>query len=190
MKNCFSVLAAVALLTTPAWAQDSSASSEAKSWNLYAEVPARFEAKVVDIMCELTGDCPADCGGGTRQLGLLRTSDDVMVLAMKNSQAAFTGAAVDLAPYCQQTVEVDGLLIEDEDLNVANIYLVQKIKTADGDWVKANQFTKKWAAANPEAKGKGPWFRRDPRVKAAIASEGYLGLGLETDEAFIKEYFE
>ena len=31
---------------------------------------------------------------------------------------------------------------------------------------------------------------RDPRVKASIAAEGHLGLGLETDEAFIKELFE
>ena len=66
MIRSFSFLAAVALLSAPASAQDFSAKSEAKSWNLYAEVPARFEAKVVDIMCELAGDCPSDCGGGTR----------------------------------------------------------------------------------------------------------------------------
>ncbi|MEP2030390.1 MAG: hypothetical protein ABJI96_16970 [Paracoccaceae bacterium] len=190
MIKAFSFMAATAMFAAPATAQDFSTGSKAKSWNLYAEVPAQFEAQVVDIMCELTGDCPADCGSGTRQLGLIRTLDNVMVLPMKNSQAAFSGAAIDLAPYCRQTVEVDGLMIEDPDLNVANIYLVQRVKTADGDWAKANQFTKKWAAAHPEAKGKGPWFRRDPRVKKAIASEGYLGLGLETDEAFIKEYFE
>lgn len=190
MIKSLSFLAAFALLSAPASAQDFSANSEAKSWNLYAEVPARFEAKVVDIMCELAGDCPSDCGSGTRQLGLIRTSDNVMVLAMKNSQAAFSGAAVDLAPYCQQTVELDGLLIDDPDLSVSNIYLVQRVKTADGEWAKANQFTKKWSAANPEAKGKGPWFRRDLRIKDAIASKGYLGLGLETDEAFITEYFE
>ncbi len=190
MIKSLSFLAAFALLSAPASAQDFSANSEAKSWNLYAEVPARFEAKVVDIMCELAGDCPSDCGSGTRQLGLIRTSDNVMVLAMKNSQAAFSGAAVDLAPYCQQTVELDGLLIDDPDLSVSNIYLVQRVKTADGEWAKANQFTKKWSVANPEAKGKGPWFRRDPRIKDAIASKGYLGLGLETDEAFITEYFE
>lgn len=180
----------VALLTLPAAAQDFSTDSEAKSWNLYAEVPARFEANVVDILCELTGDCPEDCGAGKRQLGLVRTADNVMVLAVKNSQAAFSGAAVDLAPYCRQTVEVDGLLIDDPDLNVSNIYLVQRIKPENGEWSKANTFTKKWAESNPDAGGKGPWFRRDPRIREAIARDGYLGLGLETDEAFIKEYFE
>ena len=181
---------AFTLLASAAAAQDFSATSEAKSWNLYGEVPARFEARVTDALCALTGDCPDDCGAGKRQMVLIRTADDVMILPNKNSQAAFTGAAVDLAPYCNQTVEVDGLLIEDEDVGAQNVYLVQRIKTAGGDWAKANTWTKKWAAAHPEAKGKGPWFRRDPRVKAAIAAEGYLGLGLEEDAAFIKELFE
>jgi len=56
--------------------------------------------------------------------------------------------------------------------------------------VQKNQFlTKIWAKENPEAKGKGAWFRRDPRIRAMIADEGYLGLGLEIDEAFIKDWF-
>ena len=147
-----------ALFASPAFAQDFSEGSNARSWNLYAEVPATFEAKVVDVLCELTGDCPADCGAGKRQLGLIRTADGVMVLPLKHSQPAFTGAAVDLAPFCGQTVE-------------------------------ANQFTKKWAAEHPEAKGKGAWFRRDPRIKADIAENGYLGLGLEADAAFIADWF-
>lgn len=190
MKKLIPALLALTM-AAPATAQDFSAESDAKPWNLYAEVPARFEAKVVDILCELTGDCPDDCGAGLRQMGLVRSADNVMVLAMKNSQAAFTGAAVELAPFCTQTVTVDGLLIDDPDLNAKNLYLVQKIKPAGSDeWVKANQWTKDWAKKNPDAKGKGPWFRRDPRIKAEIARDGYLGLGLETDAAFIKEWFE
>ncbi len=184
-------LAAALVMPMAAAAEDFSAGSEAKTWNLFAEQPARFEAKVVDILCELTGDCPDNCGDGKRQLGLLRAADGVLVFPNKNSQPAFTGAALELAPYCQADVEVDGLLIEDPDLGAKNIYLIQKIRNVgDADWVKANTWTKKWAAAHPEAKGKGPWFRRDPRVKAIIAEEGYLGLGLETDAAFIEEWFE
>ncbi|UWQ90176.1 hypothetical protein K3727_15450 [Rhodobacteraceae bacterium M382] len=180
---------ALALIASPVLAQDFSEGSTAKEWNLYAEQPALFEAKVVDLLCELTGDCPTDCGAGKRQLGLLRSADNVMVLPLKNGQAAFSGAAVDLAPYCGQTVEVDGLLIDDPDLNAKNIYMVQKVRVDGGEWSKTNQFTKVWAKENPEAKGKGPWFRRDPRIKEEIASEGYLGLGLEADTAFIKEWF-
>ena len=176
--------------TLPAMAQDFSEGSTAKTWNLYAEVPAKFEATVVDLLCNLTGDCPSDCGAGQRQLGLLRTADQVMVLPMKNNQPAFTGAAVDLAPFCGQTVTVDGLLIEDPDLGAKNIYQVQTIQAAGADPVKANQWTNVWAKNNPDAKGEGPWFRRDPRVNQMIEKDGYLGLGLEKDAAFIEELFE
>ena len=180
----------LALVASPAFAQDFSEGSQARSWNLYAEQPARFEAKVVDILCELTGDCPADCGAGKRQLGLIRTADNVMVLPNKNGQPAFSGAAAELAPYCNKVVEVDGLMIEDPDLGARTIYQLQLIREGDGEWKKANRFTKVWAKENPGAKGKGPWFRRDPRIKADIAENGYLGLGPETDRAFIQEWFE
>ena len=184
------LIALAALLATPLAAQDFSENSKARSWNLYAEVPATFEARVVDIMCELTGDCPEDCGAGARQMGLLRSADGVLVLAMKNSQANFMGAARDLAQYCNQTVTVDGLLIDDLDLGAKNVYLVQTI-LADGmeKPAKANKGSKLWAAEHPEAAGKGPWFRRDPAIKEIIAEEGYLGLGLEEDKTYAEENF-
>lgn len=186
MKSLF---IAFSLLAAPLMAQDFSADSTAKSWNLYAEKPARFEAKVIDILCQLTGDCPEDCGGGNRQMGLLRSADGVLVLAMKNAQANFMGAARDLAPFCGQMVVVDGLMINDPELNVNNVYQVQTIQAGDAPPVKANKASKLWAADNPEAKGKGPWFRRDPRIKAIIAKEGYLGLGLNEDEKYARENF-
>ncbi|MEJ6396324.1 hypothetical protein [Yoonia sp. 208BN28-4] len=181
----FRSLALLALIASPADAQDIDfeTGSEARSWNLYAEYPATFEATVVDILCELTGDCVDNCGDGARQLGLLRTVDDVLVFPNKNSQPAFTGAAQELLPYCGQLVDVDGLELYDDDLGAFNIYLVQKIRAAGTEeWTTANSWTKDWAEANPDAAGSGPWFRRDPRVLAEIAEEGYFGLGLEADE--------
>ena len=183
------LIAVLALMASPLAAQDFSADSDARSWNLYAEVPARFDAQVVDLLCHLTGDCPADCGAGKRQMGLLRSADNVLVMALKNGQPAFSGAAVDLAPYCNQTVTVDGLLIDDDYIGAVNVYLVQKIKPSGGEWTKANQFTKVWAKEHPEAKGKGAWFRRDPRIKEIIGREGYLGLGPEEDAKYIAENF-
>jgi hypothetical protein len=180
----------IALIATPALAQDFSAGSTARSWNLYAEKSARFQATVVDILCELTGDCPADCGAGRRQIGLIRSADDVMVLAIKNGQPAFSGAALDMAPYCGQLVEVDGLMIDDPELGARNLYMVQKVRIKGGAWARTNQFTKVWARENPDAKGKGAWFRRDPRIRAIIESTGYLGLGPDVDAAFIKRWFE
>jgi hypothetical protein len=180
------ILTATLLITTPAIVQGQNfeEGSEAKPWNLYAEYPARFEATVVDMLCEVAGQCTDNCGDGRRQLGLLRTADNVLVYPNKNSQAAFTGAAVELLPYCGQEVEVDGLELVDEDLGAVNIYLVQKIRlVGEEEWVKANNWTKNWAEEHPEAAGKGPWFRRDPRVLAEIEEEGYFGLGIEEDEA-------
>lgn len=50
--------AALALMASPLTAQDFSEGSEARSWNLYAEVPAKFEATVVDLLCTFTGRLP------------------------------------------------------------------------------------------------------------------------------------
>ncbi|MFN3643674.1 MAG: hypothetical protein ACK4TB_12235 [Gemmobacter sp.] len=184
-------LAAAALAALPAGAQDFAEGSMAKSWNLYAERPALFEARVTDALCAITGDCPADCGGGRRQLVLIRSADDVVVFPNKNNQPAFTGAAAELLAYCGQRIEVDGLLIEDPDIGATNIYLVQRLRAVGAaDWVTANRWTRDWAAANPDAAGPGPWFRRDPRIRADIAENGYFGLGLEADAAIIKELFE
>ena len=183
------LIACLALIASPLAAQDFSEGSEARSWNLYAEVPAKFDAEVVDVLCTLTGDCPDDCGAGRRQLGLVRTADDVLVLPMKNSQPAFTGAAVELAPFCGQTVTVDGLMLDDPELGANNVYLLHTMQAADAEKIKANQWTKVWAKNHPEAKGKGPWFRRDPRVKSIIETEGYLGLGLAVDQTYIEENF-
>ena len=175
---------------TPLAAQNFADGSQARSWNLYAEQPARFEARVVDVLCELTGDCSADCGGGTRQMGLVRSVDDVLVLALKNNQPNFMGAAAELAPFCNQVVTVDGLLIEDPDLGATNVYQVQTILPQGGsEPVTANTASKRWAERHPEAAGDGPWFRRDPRINAIIAEEGYLGLGLEADETYAEENF-
>lgn len=185
---CCALVAGLSAGAATAQEHDFFTNSEARSWNLYAEDPATFEATVVDILCELTGDCADNCGDGTRQLGLLRSVDNVLVFPNKNAQAAFTGATAELLPYCGQLVDVDGLILEDDDLGAFNIYLVQTIRPAGTDaWVKANSWTKVWAENHPDAAGEGPWFRRDPRVLAEIAQEGYFGLGLAQDAAIKDE---
>ena len=186
------LVSAAPFLSGPAAAADFSEGSEAKEWGLIGEKKARFTARVVDILCELGGDCPAECGEGRRQLGLLREADGALILALKNTQPAFTGAATDLQPYCGREVEVDGVTVEAEAEGAPAYYMVQLIREAGAeDWAKTNRWTKDWAAAHPEAKGvKGPWFRKDPRVNAAIEKDGYLGLGAEADRAFIEYYFQ
>ncbi|MEO1679303.1 MAG: hypothetical protein AAFU80_14215 [Pseudomonadota bacterium] len=188
MTRIFTVALSL-LVAAPASAQDFSEGSEANSWNLYAEVPARFEATVVDPLCVLAGECADDCGDGRRQLALLRTADDVLVLPLKNNQPAFTGATNELQPFCGQDVEVDGLMIDDPDIGATNIYLVQRIRSVGAEeWVTANKWTRDWAEANPDAGGQGPWFRRDPRVLAEIEAEGWLGLGPDAEREFLLDW--
>ncbi|MEL6639904.1 MAG: hypothetical protein AAFP98_01100 [Pseudomonadota bacterium] len=187
MALCLATTTAVAETDLAVFAEN----SQAKGWGLFGESPAMFEAKVVDLLCEVTGDCADNCGDGRRQLGLLRTLDDVLVFPNKNSQTSFNGAWADLLPYCNQVVEVDGLLIEDDLTGAKNVYLVQSIRESGAEeWVKANNWTKVWAENHPEADGKGPWFRRDPRVLAEIAAEGYFGLGAEREAELKAELFE
>ena len=187
------ILAMACLLALPAQAEEGAFAegSEAKSWNLTAQEKARFTATVVDVLCELTGDCPENCGDGKRQLGLVREADGALVFPTKNGQPLFTGAATDLQPYCGKVVEVDGLLTGGEDVTpgAAKVYQVQRIREKGGEWSRANRWTKMWNEENPDAKGKGPWFRRDPRITGEIEKDGYLGLGPEADEAFIKDWY-
>ena len=183
-----------ALIAGPALAQDFSKGSEAKEWGLQGEQKARFTATVSDLVCSVTGDCPEDCGAGARQMVLIRDTDGMVVLALKNGQSVFSGATFDLAAFCQQSVEVDGVTIGDPEVtpsaNGATLYMVQRIRVqGDEEWTDAKGFTKAWSQQFPDAGGKGPWFRRDPRINALIESEGYLGLGLEEDAAYIEENY-
>lgn len=174
----------LALTCAPVAAQDFSQGSEAKSWNLAAEIPARFEAMVVDMLAEMTGDDSNACGAH-RQLGLRRSADGQLIFPNKNNQPVFTGAAVDLHPFCGKLVEVDGLMIDDPDLGVRNVYQVQKIREQGAtDWVTANRWTAEWDQAHPDASGKGPWYRRDPAILTQIEAHGYLGQGETWQEAW------
>ncbi len=151
----------------------------ADEWGIEHEAKARFEAKVVDVLCELTGDCPADCGAGKRQLGLLK-DDGTLVLAVKNFDP-FAGAVNDLAGFCGQRIVADGLMISDP---LMPMFALQFKRLApDGKWSRANQFTKDWAAAHPDKGKPNQWFRNDPEVKRLIAEQGVFGIpGLKPEE--------
>lgn len=189
MRAAVRIAALGLVLALPAQAadEDFSTGSTAASWGLSGERPARFAARVTDAVCALTGDCPADCGAGLRQMVMIREADGVMVLAMKNTQPIFTGATVDLAPWCGQTVTVDGLMVgEPEQTRGARLMQVQTVTPTGAEAVKTNRWLAEWAAQNPEAGG-AEWFRSDPRILERIARTGYLGLGPETDADFIRE---
>lgn len=164
------------LLLSASLAGWAGAAFAAESWGLPREEKARFEATVVDVRCELAGDCPADCGGGGRQLGLLRPSGE-LVLPLKNV-VPFAGAAGELLEFCGRRVVADGLFSTNRGVRV---FALQFVRAApDGDWRRANRWLGRWADENgvavdgPEAQ---QWFRHDPAVRRIIGRDGPLGLG-------------
>lgn len=181
-------VALVAALASLAVAQE----SRVTGWtNLEGREAVVFEAKVVDVLCELTGECTQKCGVGRRQMGLLRVDDGRLIFAAKNQEAGFQGASYDLYPYCGQIVTVDGLMVGNPDLTDTKVFQVHFIRREGRDaWAPAKRWTRLWRRAYPEAAAKGgSWFRNDPRVLEAIGANGYLGLGAEADAKFIEENY-
>ncbi len=143
----------------------------AEEWGIDFEKKARVEAKVVDLACELSGDCPQQCGEGKRQLGLLM-DDGKLVPVVKNFEA-FTGATNDLIKYCNQRIVADGLMIDNPKMP---LFALQFSKLADGGkWARANQFGKDWSKANG-GKPAGQWFRKDPTIASIIKKNGVFGI--------------
>ncbi len=178
-RNFFCAMLAIGL------ALSTGAARAAEGWGLPGEEKARFEAKVVDLLCELTGDCPADCGAGKRQLGLLK-DDGQLVLPLKN-QVFFAGVAAELIDFCARRVIADGLFTTNRGHTVFALQFVKAVP--DGKWRRANRFLPEWAAENgvgaKSAKAKR-WFENDPRVQNLLARDGKLGLGLEADKKYLE----
>ncbi len=154
------------------------AARAAEEWGLPDEEVVRFDAKVVDVLCELAGDCPPNCGGGKRQLALL-TDEGKLVLPLKN-MVPFAGTVAELIDFCGKRVTADGLMTTNRGVT---IFALQYVRQAPaGKWRRANRFLPKWAKANNVAPGGAEakqWFRNDPTVVDLIERQGKLGLGPE-----------
>lgn len=157
----------------------------AEEWGLPEEETARFEAKVVDMLCELSGDCPANCGGGKRQLGLI-DAQGKLILPLKNA-TPFSGASAELIDFCGKRVIADGLFTTNNGYKVFALQFVREAPS--GKWRRANRFLPKWAMRNglpADSPKTRRWFANDPRVKKLIGEHGVFGLGKEAD----RKYFE
>jgi len=149
----------------------------ANEWGIEYEEKSRMEATVVDLLCEVAGDCVEACGAGKRQLGLL-LDDGTLVPVVKNRDI-FAGATNDLIAYCGKRIVADGLMIRDPQMPMFALQF--KRLAPDGEWSGATQFTKDWTAAN--GKVEGQWFRHDPTIKKIIEEKGVFGIpGLEPEE--------
>lgn len=147
------------------------AAQAADEFGIAHEKASRMEAKVVSLNCEVTGNCPANCGGGKHQLGLLR--DDGRLIAVIKNFDGFAGAVEDLLPFCGQRVIADGLLIENPRMPM---FMLQFKKAAkNGTWSRATAFSQKWSKENGGQKG-ADWYNKDARVKAELKATGVLGI--------------
>ena len=150
----------------------------ANEWGIEYEEKSRLDGKVVDILCELTGDCPANCGNGSRQLGLLQ-KDGRLLLVLKNFDP-FAGGVNDLIGFYGKTITADGLYIANPKMPMFALQF--KRLAPDGKWSRANQFGKDWSAANGGKKA-NQWFRQDATVKKLIEEKGVFGLpGVKPEE--------
>jgi len=167
MKKSFIISAVATIdLSSAAWAAD--------GWGIKNEKITRTEAKVVDIACEVTGNCVANCGSGKRQLGLL-FDNGKLVPVVKNNDP-FAGATVDLISFCNKRIVADGLMISHPKMPIFQLQFKRAAPKGKpkGKWSGANWFGKEWEKAN--GKPGGEWFQHDKRIKAAIAKEGVLGV--------------
>ena len=145
----------------------------AEAWGIEGEKLIEFSARVVDIACTLKNDCPPDCGGGKRLLGLL--TDDGKLRAAVKASVDFGGAVRDLLPYCGKTIQVDGLLIENPAITMV---MVQRMReNSSQEWRKTQTFQTDWEARNGKS---DEWYRNDPLANKIIAEDGVYGVkGLE-----------
>ena len=173
LRGLFVAVAALAVSAGPALAAD--------EWGIEHEEVVRFEAKVVDILCEIAGDCPPACGAGKRQLGLLK-ENGTLIPVLKNFDP-FAGAVNDLKEFCGKQIVADGLLIADPLMPM--MVLQFKREAPDGKWSRANWFVRDWAAANGVARDSekaSQWFYHDKTIKAEIERDGPFGIpGLKPD---------
>jgi len=178
-------LALVALLSSSALlAGCATPVGEVDPWPITSAEEAQFSGEVVDVLCELSGNCAANCGNGKRQLAV-KTQDKTMgtVLVAKNLNN-YTGAADELWQFCGQQVDVNGLFTQHKGVR---IFQVQNMRTTGGQWQKATKYLSAWA----QRSGKSPqqakrWYNHDERVKAIIERDGRLGLGTQADKDYFK----
>jgi len=139
----------------------------ANEWAVEGEKVVRYDAKVVDILYELSVDYPANCGGSKRQLRLLK--DDGTLWPVVKNNDLFAGAVDDLIEYCGKKITADGLEIHNAILKILQLQF--KRLAPHGKWKRANWFTRNWSKRNGGEDG-GVWIWEDKTVQALIAEDG------------------
>jgi hypothetical protein len=147
----------------------------AEGWGIDHEKVTRTEATVVDLLCEIAGNCLPNCGNGKRQLGLLLDSGKLVPVVKNNDP--FAGAVTELKSFCNKRIIADGLLISNPKMSIFQLQFFRAAPKGKpkGRWNGAKWFTRNWAKDNP-GKDAGRWFENDKLVKELIAKDGVLGI--------------
>jgi len=170
MRN-LSVLLLSALLTACA-----TPVGEVERWGISGVEVAELSGEVVDVLCELSGNCTDQCGAGTRQLGFKTQQGTVLISKDINR---YTGAAEELWPFCEQQLVVNGQFTETGN---TRIFQVQNVRLPDGPWMSTSRFIEKWAQENNETVSAARrWYLKDTRVKTILDKDGLYGLGPDAD---------
>jgi len=149
---------------------------EVQRWGISGVEVAELNGEVVDVLCELSGNCAEQCGAGSRQLGM--KTDEGIVLIAKDLNI-YTGGAEDLWPFCSQQLVINGQFTETGSMRV---FQVQNVREPGGPWMRTTRFLETWAEKNGQPlSSANRWYRQDPRVKTILERDGRLGLGPDAD---------
>ena len=158
------------------------APGEIASWPVTNAEKSGITGEVVDVQCELTGNCADNCGAGSRQLAI-KTDELGTVLVAKNLNN-YSGGVDELLPFCGQLVDVNGLFTEHQGVR---FFQVQNVRSPGGAWVKATRYAQAWAERSGKAPSlAGSWEVHDDRIKEVLERDGRLGLGPEADQEYFK----
>ena len=154
---------------------------QVQKWGISGAEVAELSGEVVDVLCELSGNCAEQCGAGKRQLGIKTEQRTVLIAKDLNF---YTGAAQELWPFCNQQLVVNGQFTQ---TGTTRFFQIQNVRTPTGPWMSTGKFLENWAEKNGETLSKAEdWYRHDKRVNEILEKDGRLGLGLEADNAYFK----
>jgi len=157
---------------------------EIESWPITAAEKSQFSGKVVDVLCELGGNCTEDCGQGNRQLAVKSSDENVGTVLVAKNLTNYSGAADELWQFCGQQIDMNGLFTEHKGVR---FFQVQNVRPTGGEWQKATRYHNAWAERSGKSLQQAKnWQYEDERVKEIIKRDGRLGLGAQADQDYFK----
>jgi len=153
-------------------------------WPITGAEKNQFSGEVVDVQCELSGNCDTECGQGKRQLAVKSQDQNLGTVLVAKNLNNYSGGVDELWQFCGQQVDVNGLFTDHKGIR---FFQVQNIRVPGGQWQKATKYLDAWAQRSGKSVQQAKnWQEHDERVKKIIERDGRLGLGVEADQSYFK----